>query len=87
MENLQGELACRRRLPADRVANQLQQVRFDMGGGLAVNEGYRGGDPAQPRQQHPGNPNHPPVALMHSPMDQLLDDSTSQVIGRRRVLE
>ena len=40
LEKVQGEMRGPRRLLADRITNQLQQVRFDMAGGPAVKAGY-----------------------------------------------
>src|SRR6266511_1418705 len=40
LEKVQSELRGPRRLLADRITNQLQQVRFDMAGGPAVKAGY-----------------------------------------------
>ena len=71
----------------DRVADQLQQVRFDLAGGPAVNGAYRGGDPAQSRQQHPGHADHPPSTLFGGQANEFLEDGVLEVAGRRGMLE
>ena len=48
LENAQGKLYSPGGVLADRVADQLQEVGFDMAGGAAVNGGDRGRDSAQP---------------------------------------
>jgi hypothetical protein len=72
---------------ADRIARQLQQVGLEMAGGPAVNGGYRGGNSAQPRQEHPGEGDHPLATLLGGQLNQLFEDSDLQVVRRRRMLE
>jgi len=70
----------------DRVADQFQQVCFDVTGGPTAN-GYRSDDLAQPRQQHPGHADDPPAALLRGQVNQLFEDGALEVAGRRGMLE
>jgi len=76
-----------RRLLADRITDQLQQVRFDVAGDTLVGGGDGAGDPAEPGQQHPGHTDHPPVMLLGGQMNQLLEGGVLEIAGRRGVLE
>ncbi len=70
LQYAQGEVRGLRDVLADRIADQLQQVSFDVAGSAAVNGGHRSRDSTQPRQQHPGQGDHPLAAVLGGQMNQ-----------------
>jgi hypothetical protein len=72
---------------ADRIVHQHQEVGLELAGSPAVNGGYRGGNSAQPRQEHSGEGDHPLAALLGGQLDQVSKNSALQVVRHRRMLE